>query len=404
MCAVALLSSCADLGPAVVRAPIQRVDDAPRRGTGPKRCELPVAGADFEKVAPEDVGVDGAAVRATIDELSNPLTHSFRIYRRGCLIGETQRDLTTATVPAQLFSMTKSVVSLAVGRAITMGRLGLDDPIGRFLPDLDADHARITVRQLLTQTSGLRFGWVNDLLGSTEDSVAEAMAMPPVHQPGTHFEYAQTTVTTLAYVVQLAVGDDFQTFVSRELFEPIGIEPGTWHWYRDGAGHTQGYAWLDLAPVDMARLGALALERGVWRGRRLIDASYVDAMDDGTAANAGYGFLSGTNRGTWHIGSFGGVRRERRSIASAPADTLIFSGFLEQATYVIPSLDLVIVRFGLPPEPQWKDHVFRSLLPGIPEAPPFEGPVPAADPIDWDWTQILDIGALIRRNEATRTP
>lgn len=118
-------------------------------------------------------------------------------------------------------------------------------------------------------------------------------------------------------------------------------------------------------------------------------------MDDGTAANAGYGFLSQTNVGQWHIGTFGGVRRERRVIASAPPDTLIFSGFLEQATYVVPSLDLVVVRFGLPPEAQWKDHLFRSLLPGIPGADVFEGQVPPADPIDWDWSQILDIGAPV---------
>jgi hypothetical protein len=120
-------------------------------------------------------------------------------------------------------------------------------------------------------------------------------------------------------------------------------------------------------------------------------------MDDGTEANPGYGFLAQTNRGAWHIGTFGGVRRARRVIASAPADTLIFSGFLEQATYVVPSLDLVVVRFGLPPEPQWKDHVFRSLLPGIPGAPGFDGPVPPPEGIEFDWNAIIDVGELIRR-------
>lgn len=404
MCAVALLSSCADLGPAIVSAPTRTVGSGPDRGTGPRRCEQPAAGADFEVVAPESVGVDGGAVRAAIDELATPMTRSLRIYRHGCLIGQTRRDLTTAAEPAQLFSMTKSVVGLAVGRAVTLGHLDLDDPIGDHLAGLDPGHGAITVRQLLTHTSGLRFGWVNDLVGSTEDSVAQAMSMPFAHPPGEFFEYAQTTVSTLTAVVAAAAGREFQEFVSSELFEPVGIEPGTWRWSRDAVGTTQGYAWLDLAPVDMARLGSLVLAAGEWRGRQLIDPSYIDQMGDGTTANAGYGFLSQTNAGRWHIGTFGGVRRERRVIASAPPDTVIFSGFLEQATYVVPSLDLVIVRFGLPPEAQWKDHLFRSLLPGIPEAPPFAGPVPPADPIDWNWNQILDIGALIRRAEATRTP
>lgn len=398
---MALLSSCADLGPALVRAPSPGV----RGEAGPTpptevRCDLPDAASDFEQVAPEAVGVDGAAVRAAVDELTVPVTASLRIYRHGCLIGQTSRDPVSAHQPAQLFSMTKSVVALAVGRAVALGHLGLDDPVGRYLSGLDAGHAAITVRQLLTQTSGLRFAWVNDLAGSTEDSVAEAMSMPFVHPPGSTFEYAQTTVTTLAQVVGLAAGVDFQAFVSEQLFEPVGIRPGTWTWWRDGAGHTQGYSWLQLAPVDMARLGMLVLDGGRWDGRSLIDADFIAEMGAGTPANAGYGFLAQTNRGAWHIGTFGGVRRERRVIASAPVDTLVLSGFLEQATYVVPSLDLVVVRFGLPPEPQWKDHLFRNLLPGIPGAPVPTGPLPAADPIDWNWNQILDAGELIRRSQA----
>jgi len=399
---VALLSvACADLGPALVPE-VPASPPAAVVGRGSARCAEPAAGRDFDAVAPESVGVDREAVRRTIDELSTPMTRSLRIYRHGCLIGQTHRDLTTATEPAELFSMTKSVVGLAVGRAVTLGAVGLDDPIGRYLPGLDAAHGAITVRQLLTQTSGLRFGWVNDLLGSTEDSVAQAMSMPFVHDPGTFFEYAQTTVTTLTAVVAAATGVEFQRFVATELFGPIGIEPGTWTWAHDAAGHTQGYAWLELRPVDMARLGTLALQRGTWAGRQLVDPGYLDAMGRGTAANAGYGFLAQTNAGTWHIGTFGGVRKERRVIASAPADTLIFSGFLEQATYVVPSLDLVVVRFGLPPEALWKDHLFRSLLPGVSGSAPFEGPLPQPDGIDWDWTAILDVGALIRRAEATR--
>jgi CubicO group peptidase (beta-lactamase class C family) len=297
--------------------------------------------------------------------------------------------------------MTKSVVALGVGRAIALGRLGLDDPIGRYLPEADAAHGAITVRELLTQTSGLRFAWVNDLLGSTEDSVGEAMSMPIVHPPGTFFEYAQTTVTTLALVVERAVGEDFQTFMATELFEPIGIPTGSWTWAHDGVGHTQGYAWLEMRPIDMARLGTLALDRGRWDGRQLIDAAYIGEMGAATPTNGGYGFLAQTNAGPWHIGTFGGVRKERRVIPSAPVDTLIFSGFLEQATYVVPSLDLVIVRFGLPPDAQWKDRLFRQLLAGFPDAPPQStGPLPPADPIELDWNQILDIGDLIRRNDA----
>ena len=397
-----LVPSCADLGPAIVSAPTARAGDGASTGQGPRRCEDPAPGADFEPVAPQEVGIDPAAVRATIDQLATPVTTSFRIYRYGCLVGQTRRDLTSATEPAQLFSMTKSVVGLAVGRAVTLGLVGLDDPIGRYLTGLDPAHGAITVRQLLTQTSGLRFAWANDLAGSTEDSVAQAMSLSFAHQPGTFFEYAQTTVTTLTAVVASAAGRDFQSFVSAELLEPLGIRPGTWTWAHDGAGNTQGYAWLQMRPVDVARLGTLVLRRGTWRGHRLLDESYVDELDDGTAANPGYGFLVQTNAGRWNIGTFGGQRKEHRVVPSAPADTVLFSGFLEQGTFVVPSLGLVIVRLGFPPEGGWRDHIFRNLLPGIPEAAPFEGPLASPDGIDIDWNALIDVGELIRRNDARR--
>ena len=61
---------------------------------------------------------------------------------------------------------------------------------------------------------------------------------------------------------------------------------------------------------------------------------------------------------------------EHHLVPSAPADLVQFSGFLEQATFVIPSLDLVVVRFGFPPGANWKYHLFANLLAGIPGARP----------------------------------
>lgn len=392
------LASCSTFGPALVL-------DAPtssrgRAGiaAGEARCELPDAGADFERVSPAEVGVDAGATRRTVQIQSTPLTGSFRIYRHGCLIGRTAADDESAQEPAQLFSMTKSVSSLVVGRAITLGHLSLDDQIGTYVPEADAEHARLTVRELLTHTSGLRFGWLNDLAGSTEDSVGQALALPFAHEPRTDFEYAQTTVTLLLYVVQQAVGEDVQAFASRELFEPIGIRPGSWTWWRDGAGHTHGYSWLLMSPVDVARLATLVLDDGVWRGRRLLDTAYVAELGASTPTNPGYGLLTQTNQGDWHIGTFGDVRKERPVVPKAPRDTVLFSGFLEQAAFIVPSLDVVIVRVGLPPGGNWRNDIFTELLPGIPGArPAVEGPTPPSDPIEWSWSQIADLGELMER-------
>src|SRR4051794_36405272 len=195
---VALLASCALVDTIAPPNPsLARVPDGRGSSSGQQSCALPSPGHDFTATSPASVGVDPAAVDAAIARLAPQFTVSLRIYRHNCLIGQTANDATAADAQASLFSMTKSVVGLGVGRAVTLGKLSVDDPIGRYLPGLDAAHAAITVRDLLTETSGLKFAWVNDLAGSAEDSVGEAMSMPIIHPPGTYFEYAQTTVTTL---------------------------------------------------------------------------------------------------------------------------------------------------------------------------------------------------------------
>lgn len=398
---LALTASCAVVD--AIAPPDRSLVRVPAVGDGRgsvrlQRCGLPAAGEEWTRVPPDAVGVDPAAVTTAIARLAPQFTLSLRVYRNDCLIGETANDVIAGSKPAELFSMTKSVVALAVGRAVEIGALSVDDPIGRYLPGLDAAHGAITVEELLTQTSGLRFAWVNDLLGSTEDSVGQAMDMPPEHPPGTVFEYAQTTVTTLALVVERAVGVDFQSFVQQELFGPVGIEPGSWSWWRDGAGNTHGYSWLRLRPSDMARLGALVLRDGVWEGRRLLGAAYLDALSGGTPSNPGYGYLSQNNAAPWYVDTFAGIRRDHHLVPSAPPDLVQFSGFLEQATVVVPSLDLVVVRFGFTPGASWKYHLFASLLDGIRGATAVApGPPPAPDAIGWDWRTIFAWTELFAR-------
>lgn len=403
--AVALCSSCALVDAVAPPDPsLARLTDSDGRGhLRTERCDLPAPGDDWTRATPESVGVDGDAVRDVLARLAPQFTASLRIYRRGCLIGETANDAHAATEPAELFSMTKSVVALLVGRAVELGALAVDDPIGEHLPGLDADHAAITVRHLLTQTSGLRFAWLNDLAGSTEDSVGQAMAMPAARPPGESFVYAQTTVTVLGAIVEAAVGADLQAFAQAELFGPIGIEPGSWSWWRDDAGHTHGYAWLRLRPPDMARLAHLVDADGVWAGRRLIGAGYLEEMTTGSAANPGYGFLTQNNATPWYVEGFGGAHRDHHLIPSAPADLVQFSGFLEQATFVVPSLELVVVRFGLPPGENWKFHLFERLVGGIPGARAVQpGPAPEPDPIGFDWEEIFAWTELFERVDRLR--
>jgi len=352
-------------------------------------CTQPGPGEDFRTAEPDTVDVRAAAVLEAVGYATARGAQSVRVYRRDCLIGVSGWDPLVESSILPAWSMTKGVVSLGVGRAVAMGLMDVDAPIGTYLPDLDAPHAAITVRQMLNQTSGLRFAWANDLnLAATGDSAARTLTRPFEAVPGATFIYAQTTITALVSVVEAAVGEDFQAFISRELFEPIGITRNQWHWDRDPAGTTQGFAFLSMFPTAFGRIGSLLLDEGRWNGRELIAASYIRAGATGSSANPGYGFLWRTNR-TPSGAALASEDPFREVMASAPLDTFWLSGMFNQNVIVIPSLDIVVVRMGLPEElfadpfgnvgaqrPDWDHRFFRMLLGGVTD-------VSVPDPGEW---------------------
>lgn len=368
-------------------------------GSGARSCPLPEGGDAFGTAAPDEVDIDPGAVERAVWIATLNLAASVRIYRHDCLVATSGRDGETERAPQNLWSATKGVLSIIVGRAVTMGKLGLDDPIGRYLPQADAAHGAITVRQLLTQTSGLRFAWANTIAsGVDRDSVAWTLTLPFDHPPGTFFEYAQTTLTTLGAVVEAAVGEDLQAFARDEVFRPLGIPDDRWTWERDGAGHTYGYAFLAMAPLDLARIGELLLHRGDWRGRRIVDAAYVDEMGRATPTNGGYGFLVWSNEGESYFTASALVRKERdhRWLAATPPDTYALSGLFDQFVYVLPSLDMVVVRTGAQGLPNWAFEMFRTLLGGLRDVRvPDPGPPPDDDLLDLsDFSKLLDLGTF----------
>lgn len=332
--------------------------------------------------------MDARAVADAITYAASRGAQSVRIYRHDCLIGVSGNDVYTSWSKMPAWSMTKGVVSMVAGRAYTMGLLDIDASIGKYLPEIDDTYKRITVRNLLTQTSGLRFAWVNDLNDSGQmDSVRRLFERPFEAEPGTEFIYAQTTITAIVAIVEAAVGEDFQAFANREVFEPVGIKRSSWSWGRDSAGRTQGFAFLDMTPKAFARLGSLLLNRGSWNGRVIIDPAYVEMGSTGSEVNWNYGFLWRTN----HPPASAGEAPEMDGrIESATDRTFWLSGMFNQNVFVVPELDIVVVRMGLPADvfadpmgepkgnrPDWDYNFFRVLMGGVTD-------VDVVDPGPWD--------------------
>jgi CubicO group peptidase (beta-lactamase class C family) len=332
--------------PFVLAAPADAGPAAPTHaGHRTMSCYEP--GRTWERRSPRALGIDDAKLQQVLDWASLHSSATVSVFRHGCLAGQSRVDPVTSQVAIDGWSMTKSVTAMLVGRAVTLGLLDIDKPIGALYPEADAKHAALTPRHLLTMSSGLHANWGRDLMPQP-DRVRDALALPFDYKPGTHWQYHQSPVTLLANVVERAVGQDVQDFAQDELFGPLGIRRSAWDWERDRAGHTEGWAHLHMNSRDWARLGQLMLQGGRWRGRQVIAKDYVRKAVSPSRVNGAYGFLFFLNAGGKYVlpDTEGEDKGRGPIVPAAPHDMYLMAGNQEQRVYVIPSRDLVIVRLG----------------------------------------------------------
>ena len=321
--------------------------------------------AAFAAIAPAKANLDPAGVQAALDFATSRRALAVRVYRYGCLVGQDRFAQLNAEVPFESFSMAKSVTSMLAGRAVTLGKLGLDDPIGRYIPEADSAHAAITVRQLLTMSTGLHWNFFRDYNLFPVDRVGDALALPFDRRPGTWFEYHQSPVTLLAKVVERAVGSkDLEQWAQAELFGRIGVTDDAWSWERDAKGNVAGYYGIRTVPDTWARLGELLRRNGRWGATQLIAPGYLAAAQASSPANPAYGFLFWLNGSETVIAPtvYSRAVYHHRLIPSAPRDLYMMNGLLQQRVYVIPSLQLVVVRTGVNAnnEPDTRASVFTA--------------------------------------------
>ncbi|MGN0478326.1 MAG: serine hydrolase domain-containing protein [Hominenteromicrobium sp.] len=176
------------------------------------------------------------------------------------------------------FSMTKSFASLAVGIAWDQGLLALDDFVGSVLPDCmpeDRRHParRIRVRDLLTMSGGIGEN-TYDALFAEPDWVKAYLHQDFPHEPGSFYLYSTHGSHVLSALVERVSGLSLEDFLNRHLFHPMGIFEAQWE--RAPEGRTAGGMGLSLYPASLAKTAQMLLNRGVYGGKRLISARYLD--------------------------------------------------------------------------------------------------------------------------------
>ena len=225
--------------------------------------------------------------------------HSFMLVRHGHVVAEGWWTPFQSGSKHELYSLSKSFTSTAVGMAVAEGRLSIDDPVLKFFPDdaptdPTANLKAMRVRDLLSMSAGHQ-----DETATAADKISTKafLAHPVPHKPGTHFKYNTPATFMLSAIVQKQTGMSLLEYLRPRLFEPLGIEQPTWD--TNSQGICLGGYGLRVRTEDIARFGQLYLKKGNWHGKQLLPAAWVEMATARQASNGsnpvsdwdqGYGF------------------------------------------------------------------------------------------------------------------
>ena len=255
---------------------------------------------------------------------------------------------------SNLFSSTKSVISLLVGIANEEGYIdSLNQSIGDFLPEYSkGKKTDISIKDLLTMSSGLNWDESYGSLFSTttqayygKDIKKLVMDLDVIEKPGESFKYLSGNTQILGVLLTEATGMPLAEFAGKHLWTPLGAKhDALWSLDREG-GMEKAYCCFNSNARDIARIGKLVLDSGKNSGKQVVSQKYIlDAtnpagylVDENGEENDFYGYH-------WWLLNYKG-----KTVKYA-------RGILGQYIFVIPEYEAVVVRLGHLRSEKYKDH------------------------------------------------
>lgn len=195
-----------------------------------------------------------------------------------------------ADIRREVFSISKTFTSVAVGIAQAEGLLHVDDAalthLEHLAPDPAAAFDKITIRHLLTMSSGIVYRWDDPDADHRGDIAHDIMTTPLGAVPGTTFAYRGANTYLLSRIISACSGQDLRDFLLSRLFTPLGIRNP--QWLRCPLGYSLGAVGLLLRTEEVARLGLTLLDDGWYGDRQIVPAGYVEAMITDTLPTVGH--------------------------------------------------------------------------------------------------------------------
>lgn len=289
-----------------------------------------VLGAPLPRSSPEEQGIASGAIGEfvqAVDEKVDSL-HSFMLVRHGQVVAEAWWAPYEPGQIHELYSLSKSFTSTAVGFAVKEGKLSINDTVVSFFPDQlpenpSANLKNMRVRDLLAMSTGHD---KEPPIGSDGMTVKAFLAHPVAFKPGTHFLYNTPATFMCSAIVQKVTGQTVLDYLKPRLFQPLGIENPEWGTNVEGIS-LGGYG-LSVRTEDIAKFGQLYLQKGNWNGQPLLPASWIEAASARQTSNGsnpqsdwdqGYGYQfwrcrNGAYRGDGAFGQYCIVMPEQDAV------------------------------------------------------------------------------------------
>ena len=280
------------------------------------------------RAADVTIGMSAAFEPAAKAAAELPRLHSLLVAHRGSTLLERYYNGRRATTPANVKSVSKSVISALVGIAADRKLLSLDQRLATYFPDLPEPKRAITIEQLLTMQSGLE-STSNRNYGAWVQSpnwVRHALAKPLLAEPGTQMIYSTGNSHILSAILSKATGKSTWQFAQEALAKPLGFALAQWP--RDPQGVYFGGNDMLMTPRQMLALGEMYRNGGRADGRQILSKDFIDE----TFEPRGRSRISGREYG------YGWWMRDM-----AGHEAFYAWGFGGQYIVLVPDLDLTIV-------------------------------------------------------------
>jgi len=297
------------------------------------------SGNVWETKSLSGLGWNESSVQPLKDFLIQKNTRSFMILVNGRIVMEEYFNGHTAATTWQWNSAGKTLVATATGIAQQEGLLDIDDKVSDYLgagwtsEPVEKENL-ITLRHLLSMTSGIDDG----------SNLVIKQNLTYLSDAGTRWSY-HNVFQVLMDAVADAGNEDFEAYFNSRIKDRIGMD-GYWN-------NGVIFKIYHSTTRSMARFGLLALNKGKWKDEQVLNESFfTECTSSSQNINPSYGYLWWLNGKTRFMVPGSQTVYENTLVPNAPADMFAAMGAEDQRIYVIPGMNMVVVRMGDASDPQ----------------------------------------------------